>query len=54
MENKRLTNSEWVSFLAEQFNISRTSAKDMLHVMMLVKKEDNFKKLFNPKKESKQ
>ncbi len=45
----KLTNREWISFLAEQFNISRTSAKEMLHVMMSVKKEDNFKKQFNRK-----
>lgn len=44
---KRLTNKEWISFLAAQFNISRTSAKEMLHVMMSVKKEDNFKKMFS-------
>ena len=44
---ERLTNAEWVDFLSEQFDISRTSAKEMLHVMMSVKKEDNFKKLFS-------
>ena len=44
---ERLTNAEWLDFLSEQFNISRTSAKEMLHVMMSVKKEDNFKKLFH-------
>ena len=43
----RLTNAEWVNFLSKQFNISRTSAKKMLHVMMSVKKEDNFKKQFS-------
>ena len=43
----RLTNREWIDFLTEQFNISRTSAKEMLHVMMSVKKEDNFKKQFS-------
>lgn len=37
-------NSEWIDFLTDQFNISRTSARDMLHVMMSVKREDNFKK----------
>lgn len=42
--NIRLTNSEWIDFLAEQFEVSRTSAKDMLHLMMSVKKKDNFKK----------
>ena len=43
-ENKRMSNKEWIDFLCEQFDISRTSAKDMLHVMMKVKKMDNFKK----------
>ena len=42
-----MTNSEWIDFLVEQFDISRTSAKEMLHVMMSVKKEDNFKKQFS-------
>jgi len=44
---KRFTNAEWKDFLSEQFNISRTSAKDMLHVMMSVKREDNFKRQFS-------
>ncbi len=44
---KRLTNKEWIDFLSEQFDVSRTSARDMLHAMMSVKKEDNFKKQFN-------
>ena len=44
-----MSNKAWIGFLSEQFNVSRTSAKDMLHVMMSVKKEDNFKKMFNPR-----
>ena len=47
---KRLTNSEWIDFLSKQFDISRTSAKEMLHVMMLVKREDNFKRQFSGRK----
>ena len=43
----KLTNSEWIDFLCEQFEISRTSAKDMLHAMMSVKRENNFKKQFS-------
>ncbi len=43
----RLSNKEWIDFLVEQFNVSRTSAKDMLHGMMQVKREDNFKKQFS-------
>lgn len=44
---KRLTNKGWIDFLSEQFDVSRTSARDMLHTMMSIKKEDNFKKEFN-------
>ncbi len=43
----RLSNKEWIDFLVAQFDISRTSARDMLHVMMQVKREDNFKKQFS-------
>lgn len=43
----KLTNHEWIDFLTEQFDISHTSAKEMLHAMMSVKKEDNFKKQFS-------
>jgi hypothetical protein len=46
----KLTNPEWIDFLCEQFEISRTSAKEMLHVMMSVKREDNFKKQFSGRK----
>ena len=49
--NIKLTNSEWIDFHSEQFDISRTSAKEMLHVMMSVKREDNFKKQFNGRKD---
>lgn len=48
--NIKLTNSEWIDFLSEQFDISRTSAKEMLHAMMSVKREDNFKKQFSDRK----
>ena len=44
---ERMTNRQWVDFLSAQFDISRTSAKEMLHGMMRWKKEDNFKKMFN-------
>ena len=48
--NIKLTNSEWIGFLSDQFDISRTSAKEMLHAMMSVKREDNFKKQFSGRK----
>lgn len=44
---ERMTNRQWIDFLSAQFDISRTSAKEMLHGMMQWKKEDNLKKLFN-------
>ena len=44
---RAFTNSEWIDFLSKQFDVSRASAKDMLHVMMSVKREDNFKKQFS-------
>ncbi len=43
----KLTNAEWKDFLSEQFDVSRTTAKEMLHALMALKKEDSFKKLFN-------
>jgi predicted RNA-binding Zn-ribbon protein involved in translation (DUF1610 family) len=50
-EPRKLSNREWKEFLAKQFGISKTSAKQMLHGMMRWKKEDNFKRTFNPIKE---
>lgn len=46
-EKIKFTNSEWKDFLCEQFDVSRTTAKDMLHALMSLKKEDSFKKQFN-------
>lgn len=48
-----MTNKEWLDLLSKEFDVSRTSARDMLHVLMNIKREDNFKKMFNkPNKES--
>lgn len=44
---RKMSNKEWIDFLVCQFDISRTSAKEMLHGMMQWKKEDNFKKQFS-------
>ena len=44
---ERLTNAEWVDFLSEQFAVSRTSAREMLHELMRCKAEDNFKKQYS-------
>ena len=46
-ERKKMSNKEWIDFLAEQFTVSRTSAREMLHGLMVCKAEDNFKKQFS-------
>lgn len=46
-KGERMSNREWVDFLSEQFNVSRTSAREMLHGLMTWKAEDNFKKQFS-------
>ena len=43
-----MTNKEWIDFLSKEFSVSRTSARDMLHAMMTIKRYDNFKRTFNP------
>ena len=45
-KGERMSNREWVDFLSEQFNVSRTSAREMLHGLMKWKAEDNFKKQY--------
>lgn len=47
-KSRKLSNREWKEFLAKQFGISKTSAKEMLHGMMQWKNMDNFKRTFNP------
>lgn len=34
---KRLTNAEWKDFLSEQFGISKSSAREMLHGMIILR-----------------
>ena len=46
-ERNKMSNKEWVDFLSEQFTVSRTSAREMLHGLMRWKAEDNFKKQFS-------
>lgn len=46
-EQTRMSNKEWIDFLSEQFNVSRTSARGMLHGLIKCKAEDNFKKQFS-------
>lgn len=52
-ERKKMSNKEWVNFLSEQFTVSRTSAREMLHRLMKVKSEDNFKKQYSGSKNEK-
>lgn len=35
---RKLTNKEWVKIIAENFNVSNSVAKDMLHAMYSVYK----------------
>jgi hypothetical protein len=43
-----MTNREWIDLLSKEFNVSRTSARNMLHALMVIKKQDNFKRMYNP------
>lgn len=46
MTVRKMTNKEWVNFLAQQFDVSRTTARNMLHGLMKMKKYDNINKMF--------
>ena len=43
-----MTNQEWIDLLSKEFSVSRTSARDMLHAIMNIKRYDNFKRMFDP------
>jgi hypothetical protein len=43
-----MSNREWIDLLSKEFSVSRTSARDMLHAIMTLKRYDNFKRQFNP------
>ena len=43
-----MTNREWIDLLSKEFSVSRTSARDMLHALMTIKRYDNFKRVFDP------
>lgn len=43
-----MTNQEWIDLLSKEFDVSRTSARDMLHALMTIKRYDNFKREFDP------
>lgn len=43
-----MTNQEWIDLLSKEFAVSRTSARDMLHALMTIKRYDNFKRTFDP------
>lgn len=46
MTVRKMTNKEWVDFLVQQFDVSRTTARNMLHGLMKMKKYDNINKMF--------
>ena len=41
-----MTNQEWIKFLCEHWNVSKTIAKEMLHEMHRLKRIDKFNKEF--------
>lgn len=47
-----MSNKEWIDLLSKEFNVSRTSAKDMLHQIMTIKRYDNIKKQFNQRRDT--
>lgn len=49
-----MTNREWILFLAKEWNVSNTSARDMLHCLFLHKKFDDIKKIGNPRETKEQ
>ncbi len=48
------SNKEWVDLLSREFNVSRTTARDMLHCLFMLKREDAFKRFFNPIREARE
>ena len=42
-----MSNSEWISLISREFKVSRTTAKEMLHAMYVVKKLKNINKTYN-------
>lgn len=47
MRCARMSNKEWIDFLSEAFDVSRTTARDMLHSLCILKRYDNLKRPFN-------
>lgn len=45
MTVRKMTNKEWIDLLAQQFDVSRTTARNMLHGLMKLKKYDNINKM---------
>lgn len=43
---EKMTNKQWIDFLSLQFDVSRTTARNMLHGLMMIKKHDNINKMF--------
>ena len=48
----KMNNAEWISLIASQFKVSRTTAKEMLHAMYSVKKLKTDSKVYSTYAES--
>ena len=47
-----MSNNEWISLIAREFKVSRTTAKEMLHAMYAVKKLKTDSKVYSAYAES--
>ena len=47
-----MSNNEWISLIAREFKVSRTTAKEMLHSMYAVKKLKTDSKVYSTYAES--
>lgn len=46
---RKMTNREWKDLLAEEFGVSKTCAKEMLHAIMDVKKLKDIRRITDEK-----
>lgn len=47
-----MSNNEWISIIAREFKVSRTTAKEMLHAMYVAKELKNGNDAYNTYAES--
>jgi len=38
-----LSNHDWIEFLSQQFDVNKTTAREMIHKLMIIKSVDNIK-----------